>query len=48
MNPAAVPSLFALDAGDYSLRLHAQDAGSRMWNSENLLQHKTEAYEVVR
>jgi hypothetical protein len=48
MNPAAALSLFALDAGDYSLRLHAQDAGSRMWNSENLLQHKTEAYEVVR
>src|SRR6476620_6863106 len=48
MNPAAAPSLFALDAGDYSLRLHAQDAGSRMWNNENLLQHKTEAYEVVR
>ena len=48
MNPAAAPSLFALDAGDYSLRLHAQHPGSRMWKSQNLLQHKAEAYEVVR
>ncbi len=44
---SAAPSLFALDAGDYSLRLHAQHAGSRMWKSQNLLQHKAQAYEVV-
>ncbi|MGA4635943.1 hypothetical protein ACPA5B_18905 [Pseudomonas solani] len=48
MNPAVAPSLFALDAGDYSLRLHAQSADSKMWRSENLLQHKAQAYEVVR
>ncbi|MET1079670.1 MAG: hypothetical protein ABWY06_16800 [Pseudomonas sp.] len=48
MNVAAAPSLFALDAGDYSLRLHAQHATSRMWRSETLLQHKVQAYEVVR
>ena len=48
MNPAAAPSLFALDAAHYSLRLHAQQPGSRMWKSQNLLQHKAEAYEVVR
>jgi hypothetical protein len=48
MNPAAAPSLFAIDGGDYSLRLHALDAGSRMWKSQKILQHKAEAYEVTR
>jgi hypothetical protein len=48
MNPAAAPSLFALDGGDFSLRLHEQDATSRMWASDKVLQHSTEAYEVTR
>jgi hypothetical protein len=48
MNPAAAPSLFTLAAGDYSLRLHAQHAGSRLWTCQDVLQHKAEAYEVVR
>lgn len=48
MNPAVVPSLFALDGGDSSLRLHARDATSGMWSSDKVLQHATQAYEVVR
>ena len=48
MSPAAAPSLFALDGGDFSLRLHAQDATSRMWKSQKILQHTAEAYEVTR
>lgn len=48
MNPAPVPSLFAIDGGDYSLRLHALDPVSRMWQSQKILQHKAEAYEVTR
>jgi hypothetical protein len=48
MNPAAAPSLFALDGGDFSLRLHEQDASSRMWTSDKVLQHSTQAYEVTR
>jgi hypothetical protein len=48
MNPAAAPTLFAIDGGDYSLRLHALDARSRMWKSQKILQHKEVAYEVSR
>jgi hypothetical protein len=48
MNPAAAPSLFALDGGDFSLRLHEQDATSRMWASDKVLQHSSQAYEVTR
>lgn len=48
MNPAAAPSLFAIDGGDYSLRLHTQDAVSRMWKSQQILQHKAEVYQVTR
>ncbi|MEO8658260.1 MAG: hypothetical protein ABI693_07305 [Bryobacteraceae bacterium] len=48
MNPAAAPSLFALDGGDSSLRLHAQDAKSRLWKSDAVHQHKAEAFEVAR
>lgn len=48
MNPAAAPSLFALDGGDFSLRLHEVDATTRMWRTQKVLQHTTEAYEVSR
>jgi hypothetical protein len=48
MNPAAAPSLFALDGADFSLRLHAQDAKSRLWKSDKVMQHATQAYEVAR
>ena len=48
MNPAAAPSLFAVDGGDFSLRLHAQDAGSRMWKSQKILRHAPQAYDVTR
>jgi hypothetical protein len=48
MNPAAAPSLFALDAGDFSLRLHEQDEKSQLWTSDQVLQHSTQAYEVTR
>ncbi len=48
MNPAAAPSLFAIDGGDSSLRLHAKDAGSGMWKTHHLLQHAVQAYEVIR
>ncbi len=48
MNPAAAPSIFVLDGGDSSLRLHAQDATSRMWKCQKVLQHAPQAYEVTR
>lgn len=48
MNPAAAPSLFALDGGDFSLRLHEQDATSRLWASDKVLQHSTKPYEITR
>jgi hypothetical protein len=48
MNPAAAPSLFVVHSGDASLRLHAQDASSRMWKKQKILHHKPQAYEVTR
>jgi len=48
MNPADSPTLFALDASQYALRLHAQDAATMMLATGNVLQSSTEAYEVVR
>ncbi|MEU4446926.1 hypothetical protein AB0K14_19505 [Actinosynnema sp. NPDC050801] len=48
MNPAAAPSLFAVDGGDFSLRLHELDATSRMWKTQQVLRHETKAYEVSR
>jgi hypothetical protein len=48
MNPAAEPSLFALAAGDFSLRLHARDQQSRLWQSHTVLQRSAEAFEVAR
>jgi hypothetical protein len=48
MNPAAGASLFALHGGDFSLRLHEQDAKSQLWISDKVLQHSTEAFEVTR
>ena len=47
-NPADAPSLFALDAADYSLRLHAQDPLTSMWMSGSVLQSSAEAFEIVR
>lgn len=47
-NPADAPSLFALDASDFSLRLHAQDSLTKMWKSGAVLQSSAEAFEVVR
>ena len=48
INPAAAPSLFALDAATYSLRLHAQDPVTRMWHTGPVLQATEQAYELVR
>lgn len=48
MNPADAPSLFALDAADYSLRLHEQDPQTRMWRSGAVLQASDKAFEVTR
>jgi len=47
-NPADAPSLFALDASDYSLRRHAQDPLTMMWMSGSVLQSSAQAFEVVR
>lgn len=47
-NPADAPALFALDAGDFSLRFHAQDPLTSMWMSGTVLQSAVEAFEVVR
>ncbi|NGM83260.1 hypothetical protein G5B47_12625 [Paenibacillus sp. 7124] len=46
--PADAPALFALDAADYSLRLHSQDAVTGMWNSGTVHQAGEKSYEVVR
>lgn len=48
INPADAPSLFALDAATYALRLHAQDPGSRMWHTGPVLQASKRVYELVR
>jgi len=48
MNPADAPTLFALDAADASLRLHAQDATSMLWSQGPILQSAAQAYEVTR
>jgi hypothetical protein len=48
MNPADAPSLFALDAADFSLRLHEQDPQTRMWRSGPVLQASDKAFEVTR
>ncbi|HYH07908.1 MAG TPA: hypothetical protein VEK11_12695 [Thermoanaerobaculia bacterium] len=48
MNPTAEPSLFALAAGDFSLRLHARDETSRLWQSHEILQSSAKAFEVAR
>lgn len=48
MNPAASPFLFALDGGDFSLRLHEMDSDSRLWKSQKLLQRSHQGFEVTR
>jgi hypothetical protein len=48
MNPVDAPTLFVVDGGDASLRLHAQDPTTQMWNSGQLLQSTAQAYEVSR
>jgi hypothetical protein len=48
MNPAESPTLFALDASDYTLRLHAQDPSTMLWATGNVLQSSAQAYEVTR
>ncbi len=48
MHPSASPALFALDGGDFSLRLHEMDAGSRLWQSRTLLQPAARGFEVTR
>ena len=47
-NPADSPTLFALDASDFSLRLHAQDPQTDMWSTVPVRQAAAEAFEVVR
>lgn len=48
MNPADAPTLFAIDASDGSLRLHAQDQVTSMWSSGPLLQATDEVYTYTR
>lgn len=48
MTPADAPRLFAFDAADYSLRLHSQDANTRMWRTGTVLQAASSAHEVKR
>jgi hypothetical protein len=46
--PADAPRLFALDAADYSLRFHAQDANTGMWRAGNVLQASSSAQQITR
>jgi hypothetical protein len=46
--PADAPRMFALDAADYSLRFHAQDANTGMWRAGKVLQASSSAQQVTR
>jgi len=46
--PADVPTLFALDGGDFSLRLHQQDPSTQLWLTGAVLQTTASAFEVTR
>jgi len=47
-NPRNNAGFFALDAADYSLRLHTQDLISQHWNSYKLTTPSMEVFELVR
>lgn len=47
-SPADIPSLFALDAADYSLRLHQQDANTQLWMTGAVHQSGTQSYDITR
>lgn len=46
--PTQVPTLFGMSAGDFSLRLHTQDAATSMWQAGAVLQSGAQAFEVTR
>lgn len=48
LTPADTPSLFALDAADFSLRLHTQDPVTSLWQTGQVLQAGTSAFDVTR
>ncbi len=48
LTPTDAPSLFALDAADFSLRLHRQDSVSSLWQSGQVLQTGTSTFDVTR
>jgi hypothetical protein len=48
MNPAHSPTLFAIQAGDAALRVHAKDPLTGMWRSGSVLQAGSEMFEIER